>query len=152
MAAEIGPERVGLRVSPGNTVNGMVEGDTEEIYPALLAALAGTGLAYLHVGYADPEDPVFQRIRKDWAGTLIANPVLPKDRIPDDGGIAHAERLLAAGADVIALGRPFLANPDLVRRMRTGAPVNQVRDAYLMYVGGATGYTDYPTLDAEDQA
>ena len=45
---------------------------------------------------------------------------------------------------MIALGRPFLANPDLVRRMRTGAPVNQVRDAHLMYVGGATGYTDYP--------
>lgn len=55
---------------------------------------------------------------------------------------------MAAGADVIALGRPFLANPDLIRRMRTGAPVNQVRDAYLMYVGGETGYTDYPALDA----
>ncbi|MFD6278849.1 alkene reductase [Streptomyces sp. NPDC060209] len=144
----IGPERVGLRVSPGNTVNGMDEGDTAEIYPALLAALAGRGAAYLHVGYADPEDPVLQRIRKDWPGTLIANPVLPKDRIPEDGGIAHGERLLAAGADVIALGRSFLANPDLIRRMRTGAPVNQVRDAYLMYVGGETGYTDYPTLDA----
>ncbi|MET9593561.1 alkene reductase [Streptomyces sp. NPDC006516] len=149
VAEAIGPERVGLRVSPWSTVNGMEEGDTEKIYPALLAALADRGLAYLHVGYADPEDPVFQRIRKDWPGTLIANPVLPKDRIPEDGGIAHAERLLAAGADVIALGRPFLANPDLIRRMRTGAPVNQVRDAYLMYVGGETGYTDYPALPAE---
>ncbi|MDF0371687.1 alkene reductase [[Kitasatospora] papulosa] len=148
VAAAIGPERVGLRISPWSTVNGMEEGDTEEIYPALLGALAGSGLAYLHVGYADPEDPVLQRIRKDWPGTLMANPVLPKDRIPDDGGLAHGERLLAAGADVIALGRPFLANPDLVRRMRTGAPVNQVRDAYMMYVGGETGYTDYPTLDA----
>ncbi|MGW0788934.1 alkene reductase [Streptomyces sp. NPDC002911] len=149
VAAEIGPERVGLRVSPWNTVNGIKEGDTEEIYPALLRALAGSGPAYLHVGYADPEDRVFQRIRKDWPGTLIANPVLPKDRIPDDGGIAQGERLLAAGADVIALGRPFLANPDLIRRMRTGAPVNQVRDAYMMYVGGDTGYTDYPALPAD---
>ncbi|MEU9610959.1 alkene reductase [Streptomyces sp. NPDC048209] len=148
VAAAIGPERVGLRISPWSTVNGMEEGDTEEIYPALLGALAGSGLAYLHVGYADPEDPVLQRIRKDWPGTLMANPVLPKDRIPDDGGLAHGERLLAAGADVIALGRPFLANPDLIHRMRTGAPVNQVRDAYMMYVGGETGYTDYPTLDA----
>ena len=71
------------------------EGDTEEIYPALLAALAGTGLAYLHVVYADPEDPVFQRIRKDWAGTLIANPVLPKDRVA--GGRRHRARRAAAG-------------------------------------------------------
>ncbi|GAB2872809.1 hypothetical protein GCM10027074_45590 [Streptomyces deserti] len=56
-------------------------------------------------------------------------------------------RLLAAGADLIALGRPFLANPDLVARLRLGAPLNPVRDRYLMYVGGADGYTDYPTLD-----
>ncbi|GAA2962230.1 MULTISPECIES: alkene reductase [Streptomyces] len=149
VAEAIGPERVGLRVSPGNTVNGIEEGDTGAIYPALVGALAGRGLAYLHVGYADPDSPVFQRIRKDWPGTLIANPVLPQDRIPDDGGLAHGERLLAAGADLIALGRPFLANPDLIHRMRTGAPVNQVRDAYLMYVGGETGYTDYPVLDAD---
>ena len=47
---------------------------------------------------------------------------------------------------MIALGRAFLANPDLIRRMRTGAPVNQVRDEYMMYVGGEAGYTDYPTL------
>ncbi|WP_327177308.1 alkene reductase [Streptomyces sp. NBC_01335] len=146
VAEEIGPERVGLRVSPGNTVNSIEEGDTEEIYPALVAALAGSGIAYLHIGYADPDRPVFQRIRKDWPGTLIANPVLPEDRIPEDGGLAASERLLAAGADLIALGRPFLANPDLVHRLRTGAPVNQVRDAYMMYVGGATGYTDYPAL------
>ncbi|WEH40312.1 alkene reductase [Streptomyces sp. NBC_01218] len=148
VAREIGPDRVGLRISPGNTVNSIEEGDTEEIYPALVAALAGSRIAYLHIGYADPDQPVFQRIRKDWPGTLIANPVLPQDRIPEDGGLAASDRLLAAGADLIALGRPFLANPDLVHRLRTGAPVNQVRDAYLMYVGGATGYTDYPALAA----
>ncbi|MDQ0795816.1 alkene reductase [Streptomyces sp. B1I3] len=142
----VGPERVGLRVSPAYTVNGIDEGDTEELYPALVAALAAHRPAYLHVVRADPDQAVFQRIRKDWPGTLIANPVLPADRIPADGGIARAERLLAAGADLIALGRPFLANPDLVHRVRTGAPVNQVRNAYLMYVGGETGYTDYPAL------
>lgn len=58
-----------------------------------------------------------------------------------------AERALAAGADLVALGRPFLANPDLVARLRTDAPLNPVRDRYLMYVGGAAGYTDYPALD-----
>lgn len=60
----------------------------------------------------------------------------------------QAERLLTAGADLIALGRTFLANPDLVTRLRAGAPLNPIRDAYLMYVGGETGYTDYPTLTA----
>lgn len=60
-----------------------------------------------------------------------------------------AQDMLAAGADLVALGRPFLANPDLVRRLRLGAPLNPVRDRYLMYVGGADGYTDYPALDAQ---
>ncbi|MFD5704101.1 oxidoreductase [Streptomyces lasiicapitis] len=144
VAAEIGPDRVGLRVSPGLKVNGMDEGDTEHLYPALLDALADLPLAYLHVVYADPDNPVFQDIRKRWTGTLIANPILPRDQIPADGGRQAAERLLTAGADLISLGRPFLANPDLVARLRTGAPVNPVRDHGLMYVGGERGYTDYP--------
>ncbi|WP_129842726.1 alkene reductase [Streptomyces sp. RFCAC02] len=147
VAAAIGAERVGLRVSPGSTVNGIVETDSDVLYPALLDAVAGRGLAYLHIVRSDSADPLFGRLRAQWPGTLIGNPVLP-DAIPDDGGRAAAERLRAAGADLIALGRPFLANPDLVRRLRTGAPVNPVRDAYLMYVGGATGYTDYPALRA----
>ncbi|MDX3229886.1 alkene reductase [Streptomyces sp. ME19-01-6] len=148
IAEAIGPERVGLRVSPGNPVNGIADTDAGILYPALLARLADKNLAYLHVVLADPDQPLFQRIRADWPGTLIANPVLGRGRIPADGGRQAAERLLAAGADLISLGRPFLANPDLVERLRTGAPVNPVRDKYLMYVGGPTGYTDYPTLDA----
>ncbi|MEU8513944.1 alkene reductase [Kitasatospora sp. NPDC048722] len=146
VAAEIGPERVGLRVSPGFTGQGMAEGDTAEIYRALTGELAGDGLAYLHVVFADPEDAVFQEIRKAWSGTLIANPVLGWGQpLPEDGGLAAAERLLAAGADLISFGRGFLANPDLVERLRTGAPLNPLRDG-LMYTGGAEGYTDYPAL------
>ncbi|MFD4258420.1 alkene reductase [Streptomyces sp. NPDC058534] len=145
VAAEIGAERTGLRVSPGNTVNGIAEGETEEIYPALAARLGGLGLAYLHLVYADPDAPVFGRLRAGWPGVLIANPVLGEGFGTDT--VRHAsERLLRAGADLIALGRPFLANPDLVARLRTGAPLNPVRERYLMYVGGATGYTDYPAL------
>lgn len=145
VAAEIGAERVGLRVSPGNTVNGMAEGETEEIYPALAERLGALGLAYLHLVYADPDAPVFRKIRAGWPGVLIANPVLGEEL--STGAVRRAsERLLAAGADLIALGRPFLANPDLVERLRLGAPLNPVRDRYFMYVGGATGYTDYPAL------
>ncbi|MBT2413323.1 alkene reductase [Streptomyces sp. ISL-12] len=149
VAEAIGPERTGLRVSPGNTVNGIAETDTETLYPALLAAVSGQGLACLHLAYADPDRPLFHRLRELWTGTLIANPVLPADRLPADGGRAAGERLLAAGADLVALGRPFLANPDLVARIRAGAPVNDVRAKYFMYTGGPVGYTDYPTYRAE---
>ncbi|MFJ8870887.1 alkene reductase [Streptomyces sp. NPDC102473] len=144
----IGPERVGLRIAPGVTANGMHEDDIESTYPALVDALSDTGLAYLHVVFADPDQPLFQHIRKRWAGTLIANPALPwPGPLPVDGGRHEAERLLAAGADLVSLGRAFLANPDLVERLRLGAPLNPVRDKGLMYVGGETGYTDYPVLD-----
>ncbi|MFJ8542909.1 alkene reductase [Streptomyces sp. NPDC093586] len=144
VAAEIGADRVGLRVSPGNTVNGIAEGETEEIYPALTERLGGLGLAYLHLVFADPQAPVFRKIRAGWPGTLVANPVLEEISGPAIG--KASARLLEAGADLIALGRPFLANPDLVTRLRLGAPLNQVRERYLMYVGGAAGYTDYPAL------
>ena len=146
VADAIGPERVGLRVSPGFTGNGMAEDDTDAIYQALVAALADSDLAYLHVVFADPDQPLFQHIRNNWPGTLIANPALPwPGPLPADGGRHEGERLLAAGADLVALGRAFLANPDLVERLRNGAPLNPLRDN-LMYVGGQTGYTDYPVL------
>lgn len=118
VAAAIGPERVGLRVSPGNTVNGIAEGDTAFLYPTLVKALGDSGPAYLHLGYADPGVPLFAELRRLWPGTLIANPRLALDEPP----LPASERLLAAGADLIALGRSFLANPDLVTRLRTGAP------------------------------
>jgi N-ethylmaleimide reductase len=148
VVAEVGAERVGVRISPGNTTNGIHETPQEiaELYPALAAELDGAGLAYLHVAFADPHTELWRSLRGAWSGVLIGNPILPADSIPTDGGLAAAQQMLAAGADVVALGRPFLSNPDLVERLRLRAPVNPVRDAYLMYVGGETGYTDYTTL------
>ncbi|MGW2187095.1 alkene reductase [Streptomyces sp. NPDC001719] len=146
VAEAIGPERVGLRISPANTVNGIDEGETHLIYPALLDAVADVGLAYLHVVFADPGEPLFQEIRRNWAGTLMANPRLPA-ALPADAGRSAGETLLTAGADLVSLGRGFIANPDLVDRLRLGAPLNQVREGYSMYVGGETGYSDYPVLD-----
>ncbi|MFF7769170.1 alkene reductase [Streptomyces massasporeus] len=145
VAAEIGAGRTGLRVSPGNTVNGIAEGETEELYPALAERLGGLGLAYLHLVRSDPDTEVFRTVRAAWPGVLIGNPVLTE--FTTDEVYRASGALLAAGADLIALGRPFLANPDLVARLRLGAPLNAVRDRYFMYVGGATGYTDYPALD-----
>ncbi|WP_285564078.1 alkene reductase [Streptomyces sp. RTGN2] len=146
VAEAIGPERVGVRISPGLGVNSIDEGDTEDIYAALLPALARIDPVYLHLIYADPDQPLFSTIRKEWPGTLIANPALSREDLAADGGMRRGERLLAEGADLIALGRGFLANPDLVERLRTGAPLNPIRPEFLMHVHGAEGYNDYPTL------
>ncbi|MEU8776877.1 alkene reductase [Streptomyces sp. NPDC048606] len=140
----IGRDRVGVRVSPGSNVNGVEEGDTEALYAALLPALAELEPVYLHQVRADPDHGLFTRIRATWPGTLIANPALSREEVAADGGRARGERLLAAGADLIALGRGFVANPDLVERLRTGAPLDELRPEFLMHVHGAEGYDDHP--------
>ncbi|MBX7552429.1 alkene reductase [Streptomyces sp. NPDC004232] len=148
VADAVGADRVGIRISPASTVNGVREEDTDGLYATLLARLTGLDLAYLHLVRSDPAAGWYRRIRAAWPGTLIGNPDLT-----DLSGeaVARASReMLAAGADLVALGRPFLANPDLVERLRRGAPLNPVRDRYFMYVGGAAGYNDYPALDAPD--
>ncbi|MFF1926011.1 alkene reductase [Streptomyces sp. NPDC058221] len=147
VADAIGPDRVGVRISPAQGVNSVEEGDTEDIYRALLPALAGIGPVYLHLVRADPDSPLFAEIRKAWPGALIANPALSREEVAADGGKRQGERLLAEGADLIALGRGFLANPDFVERLRTGAALNDIRPELLMHVHGAEGYNDYPTLD-----
>ncbi|MFF9500712.1 alkene reductase [Streptomyces sp. NPDC014656] len=150
VADAIGAERVGVRVSPGVTVNGVDEGGEEEtaaLYRALVPALAALGPVYLHVIFADPGQPLFRWIRAAWPNALIANPVLGfGGPLPADGGKGAGERLLAAGADLVSLGRAFLANPDLVERLRTGAPLNPLRETNWMYSGDEAGYNDYPTL------
>ncbi|MFC5184768.1 alkene reductase [Actinomadura harenae] len=140
----VGADRVGVRISPGVTANDLREDDTDVLYPVLVRGLAEIGPAYLHIVYADPDAPLFQEIRALWPTVLIANPIL--DDFTTGDVAAKSERLVDAGADLVALGRPFLANPDLVERLRLGAPLNQIQDRYLMYTGEATGYTDYPVL------
>ncbi|WP_435107924.1 hypothetical protein [Nocardiopsis synnemataformans] len=86
--AEIGPDRVGVRVSPGNTVNGITEtaDDLAALYPEPATRLDALGPVYLHVAFADPDGPVWKRIRCRWSRTLIGNPVLPAGAVPADGG------------------------------------------------------------------
>lgn len=153
IAAAVGPERTGLRLSPGNPHNGIEMDDADRLFPALLDALAPLGLAYLHLAYASPT-PLFASLREHWQGTLIANPSNPEaseaDPIPADGGLSAARRILEAGADLVAIGRPFIANPDLVERLRTGSAVNPLRTDLPLYGGGAAGYTDYAALNGTD--
>ncbi|SOD86109.1 alkene reductase [Streptomyces sp. Ag109_G2-15] len=144
VADAIGADRVGIRISPASTVNGVLEDDTDGLYAALLARLKGLDLAYLHLVRSAPDTGWYRRIRADWPGILIGNPDLTD--LSTEGVTRAARDMLAAGADLVALGRPFLANPDLVERLRLGAPLNPVRDRYFMYVGGVDGYNDYPAL------
>lgn len=149
VVAEVGAARTGLRISPWNTGNGIDVPDKDELFPALLDAVSHLGLAYLHVAYARPAEPLFAVLRRRWAGPLVANPDLGEALpIPADGGLAKGVELLEAGADLIAFGRAFLANPDLVERYRTGAPLNPVREDRSLYGGGAEAYTDYPFLES----
>ncbi|MFJ9249658.1 alkene reductase [Streptomyces sp. NPDC101776] len=141
VADEIGAGRTGIRISPGNPLNlgDITESDTRELYPALLRALAPLNLAYLHISHGADEELLYT-LRKLWPSTLVLNrggtdiPTRAKD--VEDGL-----------ADVIAVGIPALANPDLVERIRAGAPLNTPKPEGF-YGGGASGYTDYPTYTA----
>jgi N-ethylmaleimide reductase len=139
VADEIGPERTGLRISPGNPYNDIAESDTAELYPALLGALRPLGLAYLHVLHAGDE-ALLDIQRAQWPTTLILN----------RGGTdlpTRAKDIDNGTADLISVGALALANPDLVERLRAGVELN-VSDPATFYGGGAAGYTDYPTYTA----
>ncbi|RSN70392.1 alkene reductase [Actinomadura sp. WAC 06369] len=140
VADAVGPERTGLRISPGNPENEIAEEDPQATYRALVDALEPRGLAYLHViergAYGALAD-----LRPRWSGTLIGNYNGPEPTARRAG-----EEALAAGlADVFSFGRLFIANPDLPRRFAADAPLAQY-DPRLIYGGGAEGYTDYPAL------
>lgn len=141
--AAVGADRVGLRISPFGTFNDQphYEG-IEENYLALARELSARGIAYLHL-IATPGlvPPAFvDALRAAFTGTLI---------LAGDYDRARAEADIAAGrADLIAFGRPFIANPDLPRRLLLEAPLAGF-DAATLYTADAKGYTDYPALVAE---
>jgi 2,4-dienoyl-CoA reductase-like NADH-dependent reductase (Old Yellow Enzyme family) len=143
VADAIGADRVGIRVSPGNLAGGTAETDAAETaatYRALVDGLAPLGLAYLHV-LGDPAAELTQDLRRRFGGVFMANSGFAEVTTLDE-----ARQLVAEGlADLVSVGRLFIANPDLVRRWRTGAEVNQP-DPSTFYGGGAEGYTDYPEL------
>jgi 2,4-dienoyl-CoA reductase-like NADH-dependent reductase (Old Yellow Enzyme family) len=145
VAGTIGGERVGIRISPGINLHGAIEDDPEETtttYQALIDGIAHLGLAYLHT-IGDPANPFLQDLRRRFGGPLIVNdgwdPVTDAD--------TARGRVESGQADLVAVGRAFIANPDLVRRWQSHAPVNEP-DATTFYGGDRHGYTDYPTLEA----
>lgn len=139
VAAAIGPDRTALRISPGALSYDYPEGDdVGETYLQLLKELAPLQILYLHVLHAGDED-LLAKIREQWPSTLIVN---RPGRAPDD----LAKDLLDGTADLVAVGASALANPDLPRRLRAGAELNQP-DRETYYGGGDHGYIDYPSLD-----
>lgn len=142
VADAIGPERTGLRISPGNTYNEIEETETLETYMALAGELPD--IAYLHVMEAGDRS-VTARLREAWAGVLILNPHPTPDSFP--ATVDAAEQAVTDGvADATSLGQAFLANPDLHERVRVGGPFNEP-DSATFYGGDHRGYTDYPTLE-----
>ncbi|MEV3856544.1 alkene reductase [Streptomyces sp. NPDC050095] len=143
VADAIGAERTALRISPGNPYNSMSESDPAETHAALVDAVEPLGLAYLHVLEATPAAWIRETtadLRKRFTGTFVLN---PHTETPTDH---QALSLIEDGlADVIAFGALFLANPDLLARLKTGGPYN-TPDPATFFGGTEKGYTDYPAL------
>jgi N-ethylmaleimide reductase len=142
--AAIGKDKVGIRLSPFGVFNDMPLYDRiEEDYAYLAQELNAWGLLYIHLvdhsamGAPPVPDSIKATFRKLFTRTLILSGGYDAER---------AERDLVAGkCDLIAVGRPFLANPDLVARWRAGAAMNEP-DMSTFYTPGSRGYTDYPEL------
>lgn len=138
VADEIGPERTGIRLTPGLEIGGLVEGpDDEPLYAHLVSRLDRLKLAYLHLVHLGNER-LLRDIRARWSGILL---VLRAGR-PLSGLSADLDTGIA---DIVPVGRWGIANPDFVERLRLGAPIAEA-DPSTFYTGGAKGYIDYPTL------
>lgn len=143
----IGADRVGVRISPSNPYNDIVEGDNRALYEAFVAALPP--VAFLHILEGGNRDHI-TALREQWTGTVILCPH-PENGVPVSAGIA-TEALETGVACAVAFGSAFVSNPDLPERIRSGAPLAE-GDPGKWYGGDHTGYTDYPSLaEAEAEA
>lgn len=141
VTAAIGADRVGLRLSPLNSFNSMVDSDPIALMGYLADRLNAYKLAYLHVMRADffgvQKRDVMKVARDNYKGVLIGN----MGYTPEE-----AEQAITAGKlDAVAFGTSYLANPDLPERIKAGAALN-TPDSSTFYTSGAKGYTDYATM------
>jgi N-ethylmaleimide reductase len=151
--ASIGARRVGIRFSPFSTFNGATSSDECDLYRYLIQELARLNLGYLHVVSAEISGE--QTIERD-SGTAHPDAVgLARKLWPfvligcGSYDLARADADIRTNrADMIAFGRDFISNPDLVTRLREGRPLAQ-RSPSEWYGGGAQGYTDYPRWSAQ---
>ncbi|MDB5451210.1 MAG: alkene reductase, partial [Phenylobacterium sp.] len=145
-ADEIGADRLGVRLSPVSPAGDSKDSDPQALFNHVVDGLNPLGLAYLHVvegatgGPRDNEPFDYAALRDRFDGVWMVNNGYDR---------AMALEAVASGrADLVSFGRAFIANPDLVRRLREDAPLNELLGRDTLYGGGAHGYIDYPTLDA----
>ena len=145
VTAAIGGDRTGIRLSPFSPANGISDDNPQETFTHVVKGLNRFGLAYLHMvegatgGSRDLKDGhSIDALRKLFDGVYMANNGYDREMAMEAVASGHA--------DVIAIGRPFIANPDLVKRYRQNAPLNE-GDQSTYYGGGREGYTDYPFLE-----
>ena len=143
-AKAIGSDKVGIRISPFSPNGDLppyAESEVLETYNYLSGELAKLNIAYIHLS-ANPKIPesLYQNIRQNFSNTIIlCNGMNPET----------AEEALQAGfADIVAFGRPFISNPDLVQKIDKGLEVPPSTDYDTFYTPGAKGYTDYPAMTA----
>jgi N-ethylmaleimide reductase len=140
VTAAVGAERTGLRISPQNGQNDIADSDPQRLFNHVVSALSGKGLSYLHVIEGDTDGtPVpsfdYSEIKRRFGGIVIANNGFDRQRAN--------EAIEQARADLVAFGKPFIGNPDLVIRLYLDAPLNPA-NRETFYGGADQGYTDYP--------
>ncbi len=141
-----GADRTAVRFSPNGDTQGVIDSNPEAVFLPIADYLEGKKIAFVELREPGPDGTfgsttqpaISPAFRKHWTGPLILN---------QDYDKAKAEAVVTEGrADGIAFGRPYIANPDLVERLRTGAPLAK-DDMATWYSRGPEGYTDYPALE-----
>ncbi|NNM78337.1 alkene reductase [Sphingomonas sp. ID1715] len=148
VASEIGADRTAVRLSPNGNSQGVEDSNPGAVFPLAAKALSEIGIAFLELRELGPdgtfgasdEPKVSPLIRPVFGGPLVLN--------QDFTGESAQAALDSGIADAIAFGRPFISNPDLVERLRTGAELTPDNMA-TWYSRGPEGYIDYPTLERE---
>ena len=144
VAEAIGADRVGIRISPSHNIQDVFETDdaeTKATYDALIDGIAPLGLAYLSVLHRDPAGELVQDLRARFGGPLMANSGFGQLTTRAEAMEFVRDDL----ADVVAVGRQVIANPDLVARWRHDRELNEPNPS-TFYSQGAEGYIDYPAL------
>ncbi|AWB83434.1 1,2-oxophytodienoate reductase [Corynebacterium liangguodongii] len=146
VAEEIGADRLGIRICPGMSIQGVDESDEAhgiETYTALVDALNEIGLAYISIEQENLNGTFAKLVREHFDGVIFGNATIstPETTTREDA----AEMVEQGWVDAAAVARPILANPDLIARWKSGAEEN-VPDPATFYVGGEKGYNDYPAL------